>query len=212
MRLLITRPEHDVTTHYLSRWSKKIIEKAKSKGMDIIDLWREKANRKRVIGILEKRDIKIVFLNGHGKDDCVAGHDNEIILNDGDKKAVNSKIIFARSCKSAKVLGKKAIIQGALAYLGYTDDFIFFYTPEKISQPLEDKTAALFLEPSNHIIIALLKGHSTGDADKKAKELFRKNMKELLIKGPSSDDYYAVKGLYWDMIHQVCLGDRNISI
>lgn len=79
MSLLITRPEHDITTRYLSKWSKKIIKEASKKGINIIDLWRGKANRKRVIGILEKRNPNGVFLNGHGSDKFVAGHDLVII-------------------------------------------------------------------------------------------------------------------------------------
>lgn len=212
MNLLITRPEHDVTTRYLSRWSEKIIEEARRKGINIIDLWRGKANRKRVIGILEKRNPNGAFLNGHGGDTFVAGHDNEIILKDSDKKAVNSKIIIARSCKSANGLGRKAITLGATAYLGYKEDFWFSYNIMKISRPLEDRTVALFLEPSNHIVISLLKGHSTGYANNKSKALFRRNIEKLLIDGPVAEDYNAIRHLYWDMTHQVCLGSQDATL
>jgi len=206
--LLITRPEHEPAMCYLSRWSEKIIKEAKEKGVNVIDLYRNKANRKRVLGILEKRNPKLVVFNGHGGEDFVAGHDNEVILKNDDEEAVNSKIIFARSCKSAKVLGETAIKKGAIAYLGYKEDFWLVYTKEKIFKPLEDKTAELFLEPSNYVPIALLKGHSTGEADNKSKNLFRKNIEKLIIEGPSSDDYYAIRYLLWDMTHQVCLGSQ----
>jgi len=209
--LLITRPEYDETTYYLSQWSKEIIEEAKRKGIGIIDLYRDKANRKRVIGILEKRNPELVFLNGHGGEDFVAGHDNEIILKDGDEKSLRFKIICARACKSAKVLGEKSIHCGAVSYLGYKEDFVFWYDPASISKPLKDKTAKLFLEPSNYLILPLLKDHSTGDADKKAKSLFRKNIRELLIKGPSVEEYYFIRSLYWDMINQVCLGRNDAT-
>lgn len=82
----------------------------------------------------------------------------------------------------------------------------------KTSRPLEDKTAALFLGPSNHIVISLLKGHPTGYANNKSKVLFRKNIEKLLIKGPSSDDYYAIRFLNWDIMHQVCLGDQDATL
>jgi len=206
--LLITRPEHEPAMCYLSRWSEKIIKEAKEKGVNVIDLYRNKANRKRVLGILEKRNPKLVVFNGHGGEDFVAGHDNEVILKNDDEEAVNSKIIFARSCKSAKVLGETAIKKGAIAYLGYKEDFWLVYTKEKIFKPLEDKTAELFLEPSNYVPIALLKGHSTGEADNKSKNFFRKNIEKLIIEGPSSDDYYAIRYLLWDMTHQVCLGSQ----
>ena len=209
--LLITRPENDNTTYYLSRWSIQIIEEAKQKGIGVIDLYRDKANRKRVIGILEKRNPELVFLNGHGGEDFVAGHDNKIILKDSDGRALRSKIICARACKSAKVLGEKSINCGTVSYLGYKEDFVFWRDPASISNPLKDKTAELFLEPSNYLILSLLKGHSTGDADKKAKNLFRKNIRELLIKGHSVEGYYFIKSLYWDMIHQICLGREDAT-
>jgi len=207
--LLITRPENDFTTRYLSKWSEEIIKEARSKGINVIDLWRDKANRDRVIGTLEKTNPRIVFLNGHGSDKFVTGHDNEIILQEGDGRAVSSKIIFARSCKSAKILGKIAITEGATTYLGYDEDFWFKYNVTKTRRPLEDKTAALFLEPSNYLVIYLLKGHSTGLANNKSKNLFKKNIERLLIEGPSAEDYDSIRCLYWDMTHQVCLGEQD---
>ena len=207
--LLITRPEHDVTTRYLSKWSEKIIDEAENKKVNVIDLQRDKACRNRFINTLEKMAPELVILNGHGNENCVGGHNDEVILRDSDKKAINSKIIFARSCKSAHTLGQNAISQGATTYLGYKEDFWFKYNTNKISRPLEDKTSALFLEPSNHIAISLLKGHSAEDSNNKSRALFRKNIEKLLIEGPSSEDYDAIGYLYWDMIHQVCLGNEN---
>jgi len=207
--MLITRPEHDPATYYLSKWSEKIINKAKEKSVKVIDLHRDKANRKRVIGTLEKVGPRLIILNGHGSDISVQGHDNEIILDKGDREAIKDKIIYARSCRSAKSLGENSILQGAVVYLGYKEDFILFFNPINLRKPLEDKTAELFLEPSNYIPISLLKGHTAGEANNKSKGLFRKNIEKLIIEGPSSDDYYAIRYLLWDMIHQVCLGDEN---
>jgi len=207
--LLITRPEHDEPTYYLSKWSEQIIDKAKNKNVKVIDLHRDKANRGRVIGILEKRKPKLVVLNGHGSDISVYGHDDEIILKENDSEAMKGKIIYARCCKSAKSLGQNSIKQGALAYLGYKEDFIMF--SESTKKPLEDKTAELFLEPSNYIPVSLLKGYTAGDANNRSKGLFRKNIRRLLIEGSSSDDYYAIRYLLWDMSHQVCLGDENAT-
>lgn len=205
--LLITRPEYDPATHYLYKWSEKVIEEAEKKSIHVIDLTRNKSTRNKIIGILEKRSPRLVFLNGHGSEDMVTGQNNEVVLKTDDKKAVWDKIIYARSCKSAKVLGLRAIVHGAIAYLGYKEDFIFFYSPEKVSRPLEDKTASLFLKPSNYLVISLLKGHSAGEANRKSKAFFRKNIEKLLVK--ESEDYYAIRYLYWDMIHQVCLGDEG---
>jgi len=207
--LLITRPEHDCATRYLSTWSEEIIQKGKKKGICVIDLYRDKANRARVVGTLEKTNPKLVVLNGHGSENSVKGHNGEVILKADDKKAVKDKIIYARSCKSAKKLGQKTIADGAKTYLGYEKDFIFTYNTNKISKPLEDKEAALFLEPSNRIPLSLLKNHTAGEANEQSKVLFRKNIEKLLVEGSSSEHYSAITYLYWDMINQVCLGDKE---
>ncbi len=209
--LIITRPEHDFATRYLSRWSEHIIEEAKSKHAKVIDLHREKAARKRIVGILKKEKTALVVLNGHGDRDKVAGHQDEVILESTDDAAFQSKIIFARACRSAKTLAELAVKRGALAYLGYKEDFWLMCDQSKVSRPLEDKTAALFLEPSNHVPIALLKGHTAGDANNRSKNLFRKNIERLLLQGPSADNYGATRLLYWNMINQVCVGDENTS-
>ncbi len=50
--LLITRPEHDYATRYLSAWAERFFEVAKDKDYSIIDLHRKRANRKEVESIL----------------------------------------------------------------------------------------------------------------------------------------------------------------
>ncbi len=206
--LLITRPEHDSATHCLSKWSEKIIETASKKKIKVIDLHREKANRDRVAGTLKKGIAKLVVLNGHGSDTSVHGHDDEIILKEDDGDVVKDKIIFARACKSAKRLGENCIAQGALAYLGYKEDFIVI-ADASTTKPLQNKTAELFLEPSNYIPISLLKGHTAGAANERSKNLFKKNINRLLMEGPSSYNYDEVRFLFWDMQNQVCLGDEE---
>jgi hypothetical protein len=206
--LLITRPEHDITTRYLSKWSAEIADEAKAKHTDIVDLEAEKATRERFIGTLEKKSPRFVFINGHGNEKVVGGHNDEVILQ-GSDKAVRDKIIYARSCKSAKELGPQTIQNGATAFIGYDEDFIFMIDESKSFRPLQDETAALFLEPSNQTAMSILKGHSVKEADRRSKEKFTRNIQELILKGPSEDDYYAIRHLLWDMRHQVCLGDKE---
>ena len=205
--LLVTRPEDDPGTRYLSKWSEKIIDEAKRKSITVYDLKRDKANKKRVVGILENRNPKLVVLNGHGSEDSVTGHATEILISKADHNAIKDKIIYARACSSGKQLGPHAVANGTLAYLGYDEEFAFVFNEEYVAHPLNDPTAALFLEPSNYIAISLLKGHSAGDANERSKNLFRKNIAGLLSGG--TGDFDAIRWLYWDMIHQVCVGNPN---
>jgi len=210
--LLITRPENDETTFYISKWSEKIIDEAKRKSVRVIDLHREKANRERVVGTLEKTSIKLVVFNGHGSDGSIYGHDDKAILETTDTKAVKDKIVYARACRAANILGHNAIASGAVSFLGYTEDFIFFHDPESERRPLEDKTAELFLQPSNYIPISLLKGHTTGGANNRSKNLFIRNIEKLVIAGPRSYDYVTARYLLWDVTFQVCLGNQNATL
>lgn len=207
--LLITRPEHDPTTRYLSRWSKEIIDLANKKGVRVIDLYREKVTRKRTTGILKKSNPDLVILNGHGDDNKIAGHNNEVILDTDNQGVLKSKIVFSRSCKSARVFGPRSISGGALVFIGYDESFIFRYNERCISRPQDDKTAELFLKPSNYVAICLLKGHSAGTANRKSKFLFRKIIEKLLVEGSSQEDYENIRYLFWNMKHQVCLGNEN---
>ena len=206
--LLITRPKDDSTVRYLFYWSKKILELAKERGIDVLNLEEKRANRKEVESMLEKRQPLLVFFNGHGNDSQITGHNNEVLLAVGEnEELLISKIVYALSCRSGKKLGYESVNKGALGYIGYDDDFVFIIEENKISQPLKDETAGLFLEPSNQIIISLIKGYSIEDSHKKSKRAFR----DSAIKVASSESFenYLIPYLLWDMQHQVCLGDKE---
>lgn len=207
--LLITRPEHDWTTRYISQWSENIIKEAQGKRVEVIDLRRKKANKERILGILRKKAalIMLVVLNGHGSDTMVSGHDNAPLITNNCAEVLSLKIVYARSCRSAKILGRAAVAAGSIAYLGYQEDFIFLIDNDKLFKPLEDAKAALFLEPSNYVAIGLLKGHSAAEANNRSKNLFRKNIEKLLTDESSAENIYATRFLYWDMINQICLGN-----
>ena len=212
-KLLITRPEHDDTTHYLSNWSKDIINKASSKNLQILDLNRERANRKEVENMIAKQKPELIIFNGHGDYETISGHKNEKIISVNDNEDIlNSSITYSIACKSAKFLGPKSVKSGAKAYIGYDEDFIFVYEPEMISRPLKDKTAELFLGPSNELINSLIKGNKTGEACRRSRELFKKNFNKLLSSEASEEDASIARYIWWDMKHQVCCGDNESSL
>jgi len=209
--LLITRPKYDVTVHYLFYWSKKIIELAQEKGVIVWNLEGKRANCKEVESMLIKKEPSLVFFNGHGDDDCITGQDDEMLLIVGkNEELLKSKIAHALSCRSGKKLGSESIKKGAIGYIGYDDDFYFVFDPDKISTPLRDGVARLFLEPSNQVMICLIKGHSIRHAHERSKKIFINNARELV--NSESEQSYLIPYLLWDMQHQVCLGDKNASL
>ena len=209
-KFLITRPEHDDTTHYLSNWCKKIMEVANAKGISILDLNREKATKKEFASMVQKQKPGLIMFNGHGSDECVTGHKKEILVVAGENESLLKKsITYALSCRSGKLLGPKSVNAGAKAYLGYDDDFVFVYSPDKISKPLADETAKLFLEPSNEIIISLIKGNSAEESYNRSQEFFMDRMKKLLSSEATPEESSMARYLWWDRLHQVCLGDKR---
>ena len=211
VRVLLTRPEHDDTTFYLSQWSREAIALAKEKGMDVLDLNRERANRKEVEGVLDKISPDVVVFNGHGSEDMVTGHKNEPLIIAGENEGLlRSKLVYAISCRSAKTLGPESIKAGAVAYTGYDDDFIFVTETEKAARPLEDGTAKLFLSPSNSFMKSLLKGNSVEESHKRAENAFRENI--IKIAGSDNPDISLIKFLVWDLRHFVFHGNMAAKI
>lgn len=212
-KILVTRPEHDDTTHYLSHWSKQSIDFAESKGIKVFDLHREAANKEKFLSMIQKQNPDFVIFNGHGEEDRIGGHKNEILVQSHkNEKVLSRKLVYAHTCSAAKTLGPLAVEEGALSFLGYDEDFIFFYDPKKITRPLEDKTSQQFLGPSTEAISSIIKGNSIEEAQRRAKELFSKNMSKMLSSEASQADASMARYLRWDMKHLVLCGEKEAKL
>lgn len=117
-RLLVTRPDTDRTTRYISAWAGKILEVAESKGDIVFDLSKERANKKEIESILLKKEPEILFLNGHGDKNCVTGQNNEVLIDAiHNAHLLKGKIIYALACKSGEGLGPASIVAGRVRLL-----------------------------------------------------------------------------------------------
>lgn len=211
--LLVTMPNHDLTTKYISCWAEKIIETAKKKNVKAITLKSKRANKKEFISVINKISPRLVFLNGHGDYDLVTGQHNEALVKAGvDDKCLAGKIIYALSCRSAKILGKVSVEHGTIAYIGYDEDFIFNYDREKISKPLKDKVVKLFLEPSNAVIGSLLKNHTTQESWENSQNSFKRKAIAIIASQDKVSINSYLPGLLWDIQHQVCIGDKKSTL
>lgn len=208
--LLVTRPEHDYTTRYLSAWTKNFFDLAKAKGYSIIDLYRQRANREEFESVINKRNPCLMVINGHGRDDLIAGHEDEPLLAAKDNSSLlEGKITYAISCRSARVLGQEAGRCADTAYIGYQDDFIFLYLEKHRTRPIEDKLAELFLNPSNLVATTLLKGHSAKESVLRAQQEFFRNIQKLLTSETKADDSSAIRWLLWDRRNLVFCGQGD---
>lgn len=213
MKLIVTRPQHDVTTRYLSNWAEEIIQLAERKGVDVIDLLRDKANRKELEGRIKKLLPELLFLNGHGDDDTIAGHDNEVLIKAEDNHEMLKGIItYALSCNSGKVLGQKVTEGNDSTFIGYSDEFIFVANNNYITRPLDDPQARPFMKSSNQVIVALIKGHSAREASERSKKLFQEHFIKLSSSNADQDSLQAAQFLWWNMRNQVCLGNGEAKL
>lgn len=211
--LLLTRPNYDPATNYLFHWSEQVIKLAKQKALRTIDLVGGKANRAGFTSRVKKTDPSFIFFNGHGSETTVEGQDGEVLVSAGDNEhLLEGKIIFARSCSSAKGLGPRSVSVGARAFIGYEEPFVFMIDSKVSTRPRSDETARLFLEPSNQVATTLIKGHTSEEADRRAKQAFRRNIRKLLTSETTEDDSSALRFLLWDMNHQICLGNPGATL
>ncbi|MBI4600145.1 hypothetical protein HY732_04490 [Candidatus Uhrbacteria bacterium] len=213
MTLLITRPQHDLTTRYISSWAIEAIRHAERKGHAVIDLQKEKANRKEFVGRIEKVKPHIVFLNGHGSSDCVTGHDNEVLVGTGvNHEVLHGRITYALSCASGKFLGSKIGQDNQSAYIGFNDDFIFAANMKYSTRPLEDTVARPFMESSNQVVNSLLKGHTVDEATERSRDMYRKHYARLSSSIANPDAIQAAQLLWWNMRNLIWSGNGKMGI
>ena len=172
---MITTPDHDDITQYLRAWSKIIIDEAKSKNIFTIQLDSSNATRAEFNAGIGRYNPEFILFNGHGNSNTVKGYkakdrDAEILLQvDDNDSSMKGRIIFARTCESLGNLGKTCVQKGAKAYVGHRIPFFLPHSGTMASRPLEDEMAKPFIEVSNSVALAILKGATVGEAIERSK-------------------------------------------
>ena len=212
-QFLITRPTHDKETAYLYSFSKASVQIAKAdKNLHVDELSGKKANRKNVESSLSTKGDMLAFFNGHGDDETVFGHEDRPILDKDNIILTNKKIVYALACNSLVKLGPLAIKNGAKAYVGYTDEFMWVGDPSRSAVPDKDKNSAPFRKICHLLIKNLLEGVSVNGAIKKTKEECKKLIKRY---GTSEDNFGDSPSiglaLAWDLFSLDMVGDPNAA-
>ena len=213
-KFLITRPNHDLQTSYLHEFSKAVVKTTKAtKDIHVTNLEGLRATRKNLEKSFIEENPGLAFLNGHGNRKMVAGHKDEVILDEENAKLTNGKIIYALSCDSLEELGPLAVKKGAKAYIGYKARFMIVRDPPRESAPQKDKNALPFRRACSILINSLVFGNTVA----KAIELTKKEyMHSIRSYGTSEDDHYGdiplIRfALAWDLEFLDMCGDSNAS-
>ena len=208
--MIITCPDYDDVTKIFFEYSKEIKDFAKQKGIELKELNREDVNANNFGKVLSKLNYSFVFINGHGSETEVAGNKNEIILsNKINFKEFGKRICYCRSCESAKKLGVNVVKNGG-TFIGYNKPFKFYCAEKDINNPLNDRTAKLFLDPSNVVTKVIIKGKSAGEANNRGKKAILKSINKVL-----QDESYGLQvavDLWNNHNSQVIHGDENLKI
>jgi len=209
---VITRPMHDMVTSYLYDFSKQIVETVKSaKDIHVTRLDGHSATRANFEKVLTKENPRLAFLNGHGDRKNVAGHDDEIILDEQNIGLTKDKIVYALSCDSLEELGQLAIRKGAKAYVGYKARFMFIRDPTRENTPSKDNNALPFKRACSALINSLVFGRTVIESIDEAKKEYLHSIRSY---GTEKDDPYGDAplirfALAWDLEFLDMYGDPH---
>jgi len=210
--MLVTLPDFDDTTDYLSQWSESVIETAKDKLVKVSQLPGKEANRENLQKRLSGKTYSFVFFNGHGSKEHICGQQNEKLLDEENSYLLNATIVYSRSCDSAAVLGKKIVREGNVkAFVGYAQAFIFVKNNSRTATPLKDNYAKPCLESSNVVPQALINGSTTGQAVEKSQRHSDKEI-EYLKTHYSPENSHILFALQWNKTVLKVIGDQNATI
>ena len=149
----------------------------------------------------------IIIGVGHGDEVGFSGQNEVVILEVGqyDSREVRGKVIKLLSCQTGVTLGGDLIKNGAVAFLGYVDDYVWLCDADLASTPWADKMAATCLMPVVDSINCLLDGKTCREAIEKEKDGYSRNAEV-------EEDELIKSCLEFNRDNSVLLGDQNAKI
>lgn len=187
---LLTYSDHDIGNAYLAAFSKLLEPEAVAHGWSVEKAVGAENTQKNVMARL-KRHPDFCAFNGHGNENELYGHFNEIVLKPSDAAGLAGSVAFIRACGCLAGLGKAAVKAGAKGVVGYRGDFWIPRVNEYASTPLKDPPARLVLEASNAVALKLLKGGSASEAV----EAGRAKAREAILRILTREEPYDVPAL-----------------
>lgn len=209
--ILATNPANDVMTDYIDAWHNEVVKLAKKQSDTIIfELNREQSNKEELLQLIEEKNPQLVILNGHGSYNSVFGFDGSILIKSNeDEKILTKRIIHSLACSAGKVLGPSCIKIGALAYIGYKEDFKIAYLGNNTTRrdKFNDPLATLFLEPAFEAAFSLIKGSTAKEAFNNSQNKYLENLNLTIARNNPGLNTVVAPVLYHNLTNQVCLGD-----
>ena len=209
-KMLITRPNYDIGSNYLFLWSQSVIVFALKHEWHVEKADYDKAIRNEFESRVKNKP-DFIFINGHGSSVNVCGHKRNILVDFDNCKSLKNTITFTRACNCVTKLGKKAVSNGCIAFIGYWKEFWVPRLHSYESTPLKDPLAKPVLEVSNVIPNSLIKGHTVEEAINNSHKVSEKHLLRLI----TSKEQYD-RAILRAMVNNASAlsfeGDRNAKI
>ena len=160
--LISIRPDYELVTRYGASWMTQILDSAG--GMSVIDLYGANATRTNFEQAIATNDPILVNIMGHGDYNLIADQNNETLLQGGlNTNILSGRVVYNLSCRSGRDLGRTAFNEGAISFLGYSEDFWICYTTGNhadggMPNPLDDELSRGFFESHNAAPISYIQG------------------------------------------------------
>jgi hypothetical protein len=149
----------------------------------------------------------IIIGAGHGSKTSFTGQNESVILEVGkyNPREVRGKVIKLLSCQTGVSLGPDLIKNGAQAFLGYKDDYVWVMDSDLASTPWADEMAGTCLLPVVDGLNALLDG-------KTAKEAFEVELQGYTRNAAAEEDALIKSCLGFNYDNAVLLGDTAARV
>lgn len=149
----------------------------------------------------------IIIGVGHGDKDSFTGQNESVIIEVGryNPREVKGKMIKLLSCQTGVALGPDLVKNGAKAFLGYIDDYVWVMDSDLAFTPWADKLAATSLLPVVDELNALLDG-------KTAREAFEIERAGYLQNAMVEEDDLIKACLNFNYKNAVLLGDPAATV
>jgi len=149
----------------------------------------------------------IIIGAGHGSKTSFTGQNENVILEVGkyNPREVRGKVIKLLSCQTGVSLGPDLIKNGAEAFLGYEDDYVWVMDSDLASKPWADELAGTCLLPVVDGLNALLNG-------KTAEEAFDVELQGYTRNAAAEEDDLIKSCLDFNRDNAVLLGDTSARV
>ena len=124
------RPKFDLPTEYMNSWLGTSMGDASMEGFSTIDSSGDQATRYSFFDKIQSYNPDVVIADGHGNPTTLTGQGLEEVLRSCfNNEVLAGRVVCGLSCFTGQVLGPNSKDKGALAYIGFVNEFSWIVSP-----------------------------------------------------------------------------------